>query len=184
MIVKNGVITAGFNDPRPLSNPGQHIHGALDIAGGDGYIYSPVDGIACGFVISRGIGWAPADKPEVMTLPFREYYSDIFGGIIVIEEAKTKRMHILAHIYPTNLLNGNPVQTQKFKFEKYIESKVDSRTPAFLLKTFEIEIKKGWCLAPVGNAGFSTGKHVHWEIHHGWKIDDYSERINPMEYLS
>lgn len=182
-IIKGGVITANFFDPRPLSSPGQHIHGALDIAGGDRLVRSPVKGIARGYFINRGAGWLVADKDEIINLPFRDYYADIYGGIIVIMESGTGRMHIMAHFWPTNILNGNKEQTQPFYFGRYVESSRMDRNPAFMIMTDQIEVKQGDILGPIGSAGFSTGAHIHWEVHHGWKIDDYKDRINPREYL-
>jgi hypothetical protein len=182
-LIRGGVITAGFDDPRPLTQPGLHIHGALDISGGDRLVRAPVGGTARGYLINRGASWITGDKPEVLQLPFREYFSDTFGAIIVIVERETGRMHILAHFWPTNILNGNIAQTTPFHFESYTESSKMDRNPAFIIATQQIEINPGDILGPIGSAGFSTGAHVHWEIHHGWKIDDYKDRIRPTEYL-
>jgi murein DD-endopeptidase MepM/ murein hydrolase activator NlpD len=58
------------------------------------------------------------------------------------------------------------------------------RFPAHVLMSRERRVKEGDILAPIGNAGLSTGAHVHWEIHHqAQRLDAYGERVNPQEYL-
>ena len=44
-------------------------------------------------------------------------------------------------------------------------------------------LKPGDLIGYVGNAGYSTGPHVHWEIHHGWQIDYYGNRVNPANLI-
>lgn len=192
-LIKGGVITAGFDDQRPLSHPGQHIHGALDIAGGDGIIRAPIRGTAQGVVVFRGVdpskglgAWgAPgqSEKSEILEFPWREYWYDIFGGIIVLYEPNG-RMHLLCHIWASQILNHQPHPAQfPFRFAYYIEERESTRWPCHMMLTEPVEVREGQPLARVGNAGYSTGPHLHWEIHHGRRIDDYSLRINPMEYL-
>jgi murein DD-endopeptidase MepM/ murein hydrolase activator NlpD len=45
-------------------------------------------------------------------------------------------------------------------------------------------IKEGAPLCPVGNAGFSTGPHVHWEIHPSSEVlSSYTDRLDPEVLL-
>ena len=183
MPVRGGVITAGFHEARPLSNPGEHIHGALDIAGGDGMILAPCAGVVRGYVIFRkpGFVWGK-DKEAILALPFRDRFEDVYGGFIALTEAGTGRLHLLCHIWPDAILYAH--RDSGFGFERYIETRVMDRFPAHVLVTAERRVKEGDILAPIGNAGFSTGAHVHWEIHHqAGQLDTYERRVNPETYL-
>jgi len=189
-VIKGGKITAGFTDKRPLSVPAEkrnHIHGAIDIAGGDGLVRSPVDGIAQGFAIFRapGGGWDhEKEKRLILDMPWREYFADIFGAIITIEERRTGRLHILAHFWPEVVIDGSSKATVQFQYDNYLETAKEDRFVSHILMTKRIEVEKGDILAPVGNAGFSTGAHVHWEIHHSTKrLDVFEKRVNPEDYL-
>jgi murein DD-endopeptidase MepM/ murein hydrolase activator NlpD len=66
----------------------------------------------------------------------------------------------------------------------YLEERAKTRWPSHILMTDEVYVKQGERLAPLGNAGYTTGSHVHWEIHHqADMLDDYAKRIDPREYL-
>jgi len=186
-VIKNGIITAGFSDPRPLSSPGQHIHGALDIAGGDGLARSPVKGIAQGFVIIRGDGWDRNEKPTILGFPWHDYFEDVYGGIIVIEETQHARLHILAHFWADIILDGSAKASVDIHYKDHFETIKKTRFPARILRSIRVPVEAGDILGPVGNAGFvsgATGLHVHWEVHHSTKrLDDYAARINPGEYM-
>ena len=86
--IQDGVITAEFYDPRPVSNPGAHVHGSVDISRGDGLVRSPVDGIARAYVIIRpkDWNWPKNEKPIISQIVVKEYWYDVYGGIITIEE--------------------------------------------------------------------------------------------------
>lgn len=195
--VKGSRITTPFDEMRPLSVPlarRDHVHGALDLAGGDGIILAPARGTAQGAVIVRGVDpqkgigtWgAPGidEKSEILEFPWREYWYDIFGGIVVLYEPGG-RMHIMAHIWASALLNHqvHPVQSP-FRFSYYIEERETTRWPCHMMLTEPVEVQEGQPLSKIGNAGFSTGPHLHWEVHHTNElIDDYAKRVNPEEYL-
>jgi|GEM_PF-2155600 len=195
--VLGGVITAHFDELRPLSAPSaqrSHVHGALDLAGGDGIVRAPTDGVAQGVVIFRGVdprkglgAWGAKgleEKSEIMEFPWREYWYDVYGGFVVLYEPNGK-MHLLCHVWPNRLLNPQPGPARyPFRFAYYIEEAEITRWPCHILMTDATEVRQGQPLAPVGTAGYSTGAHVHWEIHHTSKaIDYYSVRINPKEYM-
>lgn len=191
-VIKNGIITTGFSETRPLTLPPEkrwHVHGALDVAGGDSLVRSPVDGIAQGFVIYRvpGGAWAAKEKSLVTEIPWRNYFQDIYGAVIAIIEHKSQRLHLLCHIFPEMILDGSAKATVHFKYQDYIETAAFGQWPAHLMRTAKIEVDAGDILAPVGAAGQvsgPTGLHVHWEIHHSCrKLDDYAARVDPKEYL-
>lgn len=195
--LRGGRITTPFDEPRPLSVPPaqrNHVHGALDLAEGDGIIRAPVSGQAQGVVIFRGVepvkgigAWGAKgleEKSEILEFPWREYWYDIYGGFVVLYEPNG-RMHLLCHVWPTRLLNPQPGPARyPFRFAYYIEEAELTRWPCHILLTEPTEVLAGQPLAPIGNAGYSTGKHVHWEIHHqATHLDDYPLRINPETYL-
>jgi hypothetical protein len=176
--VKGGKITADFRDPRPLSNPGQHVHGALDIAGGDGIVRSPCEGVARAYVFirSKDSSWAKQDKPQIEAIQLRDYWYDIYGGLIVIMEAKTGRMHVMTHFWSKAL-------QERFGQFEVIESSANGRWPSFALVGEEFKVAEGQALAPIGNAGFSTGPHLHWEVHPAGIVERHADRIDPMRYV-
>ena len=192
--VAGGVITTPFNEMRPLTVPPAqrwHVHGALDIARGDGVVVSPVDGEAQAWAIFRGIdpktdghAWGSSEKPDILALPWRGYWFEVYGGIITIIERGTGRLHILCHFWPARILNHDPEFDGPWHSIYYLEERTVTRWPSHILMTDQVYVKAGQRLAPVGNAGQSTGPHVHWEIHHqADMLDDYAKRINPQEYL-
>jgi hypothetical protein len=96
-------------------NRRDHVHGALDIARGDGVAVSPVDGEAQAFVIFRGVEpgtqghvWGKDEKPDILELPWHKYWHEVYGGIITIIERGTNRLHILCHFWPSRILNHDP----------------------------------------------------------------------------
>ena len=46
-----------------------------------------------------------------------------------------------------------------------------------------IEVKAGDKMGYVGNSGWSTGPHLHWEIHPGDRKYGHGERLNPEDYI-
>ena len=184
MPVRGGRITSGFSEPRPLSKPGAHIHGALDIAGGEGIIRAPCAGSAQGFAIFRrpGFVWGKDEKKAILYLPFRERFEDIYGAFIALTEAETGRLHLFCHLWPDALFGA--ARKAGFEYGGYLETATVEAYPAHILLTKEKEVEEGEALCPVGNAGCSKGSHLHWEVHHHchW-LDGYAERVDPTEYL-
>ncbi len=200
--LRGGQITAPFNESRPLSiPPGErtHVHGAIDLAGGEGIIRAPVSGQAQGVVIYRAVdpskgigGWGSkgaVEKSEILEFPWREYWYDTYGAFVVLYEP-SGRMHLFCHILPKHILNPQPGPAHyPFRYAYYIEEAENTRWICHMMITAPIEVRAGQPLAPVGYAGFVVpqgpgGRHLHWEIHHtNKKIDDYSARVHPEEYM-
>jgi len=199
--IHGGVITTPFSEPRPLSVPPAqrtHVHGALDVAGGDGIVRAPADGTAQGFAIYRGVdpdrgrgGWGGkgiVEKSEILAFPWREYWYDTFGAFVTLIEP-SGRLHLLCHIWPSRMLNPQPGPARyPFRYAYYIEEEEATRWPCHLMMTEATQVRAGQPIAPVGYAGYvtgPTGRHVHWEIHHqADRLDDYAARIDPAkEYM-
>lgn len=189
--IVGGRISTPFNDVRPLDKdgknppkgtPGTHPHGAIDVSRGDGIFRSPVNGQAQVFQILRPDNktfWREDDKAEILSIPWRNYFNDIFGAFIVIDEEKTHRFHIVCHFWIKQLLGRG-----KFVREwTPIESSFGGRFPLFVYSSEIVEVKKGQIISPIGGAGVSYGNHVHWEVHHSHSLDKHSDRIDPTEYV-
>jgi len=200
--LRDGIITTPFDELRPLSVPPSqrnHVHGALDLAGGDGIVRAPADGRAQGVVIYRAVdpvkgigGWGAKgieEKSEILEFPWREYWYDTYGAFVVLYEP-SGRTHLLCHILPKDILNPQPGPARyPFRYHYYIEERENTRWICHMMLTEPTEVRAGQPLAPVGYAGYvipegPNGRHLHWEIHHTSKaIDDYPLRINPKEYM-
>lgn len=176
--VKGGRITASFDQPRPLSDPGKWIHGAIDIAGGDGIVRCPVDGIVRALVFIRPdlrFEWPRHEKKSIQQEPCNRYFYDTYGGMIVIE-AIDKKYHILSHFYISQLQDA-------FGQLLITEQQADARFPAFMLSSATRYMDAGTPLCRMGNAGYSTGAHLHWEIHPTKSIYPHRNRVDPTEYI-
>ena len=175
--IKGGVITSPFNEPRPLEGAKTHVHGALDVARGDGIALAPVSGVARAYLFLRSqTPWSRTDKTEILAVPAREYWYDLFGGVIEIR-ADDGTYHLMTHFY------GSVLQ-ERFGPFKYIESNVQTRTPTIMLASNGKMLSEGDKLCAIGNAGYSTGPHIHWEIHPTPSIYLHSGRIDPEALLS
>ncbi len=179
-----GDITSIFTELRPLSNPGDHIHGAIDISNSIGTkIFAPEDGIVFGYMGVRpkeGIYWKNNERPEINgeVFPFANYFYDMYGGLLCLK-AHSGRVHVFCHLYGNQLFNKSSFV---FDFDKnpYYEEKKQTRFPLMAYKTNQIAVSEGQHIGYLGNAGYSTGPHVHYEIHPSYKWYKWGERIDPQ----
>ncbi len=169
----NVKITTPWDDPRPVSNPGQHPHGAIDIGTKVGSpIVAPEKGKLYYYFARRpesGIYWP---GKELSHFPYRNYFYDMFGGVIVLK-GESGLTHVFTHGYMNQLYNGEDHAWE------YIEQKADARFPLFAMLTEEIEVFPGAVIGKTGNAGYSSGPHCHYEIHEGFKWQDWNDRPDP-----
>jgi len=182
-----GRLTAGFNDPRPLSNPGDHIHGAVDIAAPiRTIIKAPESGkVFCyvGIRPKEGMVWPRAFTLHKKVFPYNNYFYDMYGGIIVLQVFDNTglniiRTHVMAHTYGNQIFNKSAFK----RFDKmWIEQAEDSRFPIHGTYTQVLIAAEGDPIGFVGNAGYSTGSHLHIECHHGYKWEKHEDRINLEE---
>lgn len=181
--IKNPKITADFYEMRPLSaNVKTHIHGAVDIGAPTGTtIYAPEDGEFFYYVSirpSHNMYWPKSPKINGKEFPFGNYFYDMYGGVTVLFSEDRKRTHIFTHAFMNQLFN------KKIKVEKIVEQPEKKRFCIFCIYSKPKKIKEGDLLSYVGDAGYSTGPHLHYEIHNGLKWNKHEDRINPMELLN
>lgn len=188
--VPHGKLTAPFNQPRPLGKKrSTHIHGAIDIAPDQSnVIVAPEAGLLRGYVAVRptdGMHWPAAIMIDNLTFPFANYFYDMFGGVLILRvpngsRNNTLRTHVITHSWGNQIFDGHPLDTAR---THWIEESDEKRFPIHAIYTDEIKVGKGQTIGRVGNAGFSTGKHIHWECHHGYRWQRHDERINPQEHV-
>jgi len=177
-----GKLTTNFTEQRPLSKPldeRDHVHGAIDLAAPRGTpIYMPENGFTFAWAAYRpkaGMYWP--EMPEIEDfglMPWCNYFYDTFGGVIIARSADEYRTHVICHSYSNQLFNKNI-------FDKIlsIEETEDRRFPIHAYYTPRKLFVEGDIIGYVGNAGYSTGAHAHWEIHTSNRWQRWENRINP-----
>lgn len=199
--IKKGEITTPFEEMRPLSVPVEkrnHVHGALDIAPrGDNNIYAPVAGYIFGYMATRPpreytekgkykYKQAWPVKPIIHNSPFHwcNYFYDMYGGILVLQETDDRdqiiNTHLICHSYGNQLFNKLPLVSVD---NHYVEESAEERWPISAWYTDRYKFRTGDKIGTVGNAGYSTGSHIHWEIHPGRSYAKHADRINPLKYI-
>ena len=168
-------------EDRPEMEKKIHVHGAVDLATivGDP-IRAPEAGHAFGWCAFRPMPALYWDEtPEIHGAPFefRNYFYDTFGGVIIVRSLDGKRVHVITHTYKNQIFNKGI-----YVFGGTCEQKKDARFPIHAIHTEPKRVVAGDVVGFVGNAGFSTGPHVHWEIHRGNAWNWWDRRINPERW--
>lgn len=173
-IINHRIITTPWDDPRPISNPGEHPHGAVDIKTPIGAeIVAPEDGMLFLYYAFRQVS-EPKSWPNdgSNTFPWRNYFYDMFGGIIVLK-GESGYTHLFAHSYINQLHNKTRHDWVA------IEEKAAKRFPLTAMLAGGIRAREGEKIGETGNAGYSTGPHCHYEIHKGFKWQRWEDRPDP-----
>ena len=194
----DGRITTDFFEKRPLyivealQNPELtyvqrkeledklHDHGSVDLGAPKSTpIKAPESGVAFGWMSTRpegGMYWP--ELPVINELPmyFRNYFYDTFGGVLIL--MAKNHTHIITHSYAKQIFESGI-----FEECHPVEEKKDCRFPIMAWYTELKEVREGEVIGRVGNAGYSTGPHIHWEIHDGVMWQRWEDRINPEMWL-
>lgn len=169
----NTKITTPWNDPRPISNPGEHPHGAIDIGTQTGSkIVAPEPGGLYLYFAVRPNFVVHWPGKEMESFPYRNYFYDMFGGIAVLR-GESGLTHVFAHLYMNTMHNK---QRHDWAFQ---EQREDSRFPVFSFMAGEIKVREGDFIGETGNSGYSSGPHCHYEIHNGFIWQNWKDRPDP-----
>ncbi|MFP4378693.1 MAG: M23 family metallopeptidase [Spirochaetales bacterium] len=182
-------LTAPFDQMRPLSVPESqrtHVHGAIDLAAPVGTpILATEAGMLYYFVAFRPTRNRELAELELDNEPFdfagHPYFYDTYGALIVLlgESGKT---HLFCHSFMNQLFNDPPVRVRW----RYKESPAIERHPLTAFYTtngYGRYVHEGDHIGDVGSAGYSTGPHVHYEMHSGRRWQPHGDRPNPAEYI-
>lgn len=169
----NTRITAGFDDPRPMSSPGKHKHGAIDIGTAEGsQIVAPEKGELFYYFGTRPHDSMYWPQGEMKGFPYRNYFYDMYGALLILK-GQSGITHIFTHIYMNQIFNKENCEWA------YYEEKLSARFPLFCFKSNEVIVYEGAKIGVTGNSGYSTAPHCHYELHKGFIWQDWADRPNP-----
>jgi hypothetical protein len=184
MVPVLGPVTAGFYQERPLTAKVKtHNHGAWDIAAPVG---APIAAPEAGYLYYCAF-FRPPNSPKridvvakkiIMPFDFRSHYywADIYGPMIILQS--TTLTWVITHSYMNQLYNRGIGASMRWD---YVEEDDDGRWPICAWHTFgnKLRVDEGERIGYVGNAGFSTGPHIHMEVHKGKSWNNWKDRIDP-----
>lgn len=172
-------ISSTFGEMRPLNAEHKtHPHGAIDLAvPRNTVIYAPEKGRLFYHVAMRSermiqnLYWGTG-----RWYAFSNYYYDVWGGLVVLEGEETGYTHVFAHCEADYLFNNGKVKKDLFTLSEEGDGKFSI---SLISKESPILVNIGDEIGRSGNAGFSTGPHIHYEIHRGRAWEPHGDRVNP-----
>jgi murein DD-endopeptidase MepM/ murein hydrolase activator NlpD len=179
-------LTAGFDEMRPLSlSPAKrwHVHGAEDWGGPiNTPLFAPESGkLYCFFAVRQNgnQSWDELYWDQGLLFAFRNYFYDMYGGLLILE-GESGYVHVFAHIYMNQLFNKGLVPGAAWE---YREEKSLKRFPVFAIHTLHhpLRVRAEALIGYSGNAGYSTGPHIHYEVHTGRQWQRWEDRPRPSE---
>jgi len=173
-------ITAPWNEPRPLgvADPARaHVHGAIDIGCPVGEeIRSPEMGI---------VYWQCQPRKRTDThnvywdddswYAFSNYFHETYGGLVIVEGKESGLTHVFAHIEAPTVFRMLNQHTS------HIDCLEDDVSYLICNMSQGRAIEEGEIIGYSGNAGKSTGPHVHYEIHRRRSWLPHGERPDPAK---
>jgi murein DD-endopeptidase MepM/ murein hydrolase activator NlpD len=176
-------LTSDFNEPRPLNAPPEkrtHVHGAWDIAVPEKTpMMAPEWGRAYKLVQFRSNGqthnlfW-----DDRKWFAFSNYFYDTFGGLIILE-GDSGLTYVFTHIWAQDILDD--------LFREHISCHIKEETDknGAIVSLWNMNdpdnVEAGQYIGSSGNAGFSTGSHIHLELHRRRDWLRWENRPDPAE---
>lgn len=182
-------LTTEFWESRPLAVPYSkrtHPHGAWDVVPVSPNPFkvnfiAPESGKAFYFFSVRAPGGDSLSIKWKDETPFvfSHYMYDIYGALVILE-GNSGYTHIFAHSFINQVFNANIIKRDVFVYQEQPEK---LQFPSFAFHTLHTPrfVEQGDILGSVGDAGFSTGPHIHYELHIGKQFLKYNKRPDPVE---
>jgi hypothetical protein len=110
------------------------------------------------------------DNPAELLYAFRNYFYDTFGGLIILYGASGVT-HVFAHI------DALEIGRMCMGF-----SIVEDDIGLFFTNWKNLYLAKaGATIGLSGNSGYSTGPHIHYELHYARKWIPHADRLDPKD---
>ena len=120
--------------------------------------------------------WPSTPDVHERPMPFANYFYDMYGGCVFLK-GESGWTHVYAHAYGRQLY-------RLYTGWRWIEESRKARYPITATYSDTRHLGEGDLIGYVGDAGFSTGPHLHLETHRGWAWDIHEQRINLEEYIT
>jgi len=176
-------LTSDFGEMRPINAPPEkktHVHGAWDIAVPEG---TPMMASERGKVYrlvqfrsnsqTHNLFW-----DDQKWFGFSNYFYDTFGGLLILE-GDSGLTYVFAHIWAQSILDD------LFREHSSCQIKEETDKNGSIVSLWNMKdpdyVEAGECIGSSGNAGYSTGAHIHLELHYRREWISWAKRDDPAE---